>query len=64
MLWQKRLRIAAASARVAVPAGSSRLPLLPVIRPWPWAHLRASAAQALTEALSAKPERSPPAVTS
>ena len=50
--------------RVAVPEGSSRLPLLPVIRPWPLAHLRASAAQALTEALSAKPERSPPAVTS
>ena len=48
--WQKRMRMVASSARVAVPAGSRRLPLLPESRPASTAQFTASAAQEETEA--------------
>ena len=50
--WQKRVRMVAASARVAVPAGTRVLLVRPLISPSALAHRRASTAQEPMEAAS------------
>ena len=54
MFSMNRMRIAAVSARVALPCGSSMLLLLPLIRPSALAHCIASTAQDETLSTSLK----------
>lgn len=58
LISQKRMRIVAASARVAVPCGAMVLAVRPLIRPAAFAHFIDSSAQLLIEPASLNALRS------